>query len=197
MNSKWKNDLIKSACTLVFLFFSYYLASKINLIVYIPIIKNILSEKVLFSMAVAIYTAFFNFMMFTYLSYRTQISIRILEKRDESGIIKVTDKPRTIVAKIEINDSLIKRGHITIQFPQWIDVMKSNDPYIKTLTPSKFKYSFEEGTTKIYPTFDITLSERHSVSEKEGEISAKFYGNIVKYEVTITNLKVHNKYNSK
>ncbi|MDI1940296.1 hypothetical protein QI512_06665, partial [Staphylococcus aureus] len=127
MNSKWKNDLIKSACTLVFLFFSYYLASKINLIVYIPIIKNILSEKVLFSMAVAVYTAFFNFMMFTYLSYRTQISIRILEKRDESGIIKVTDKPRTIVAKIEINDSLIKRGHITIQFPQWIDVMKSND----------------------------------------------------------------------
>lgn len=63
MNSKWKNDLIKSGCTLVFLFFSYYLASKINLIVYIPIIKNILSEKVLFSMAVAIYTAFFNFMM--------------------------------------------------------------------------------------------------------------------------------------
>ncbi len=58
MNSKWKNDLIKSACTLIFLFFSYYLASKINLIVYIPIIKNILSEKVLFSMAVAIYTAF-------------------------------------------------------------------------------------------------------------------------------------------
>lgn len=193
MNSKWKNDLIKSSCTLGFIFLSYYLASKINLFSYIPIIKNSLPKKALFSMAVAIYTAILNFIMFTYLSYRSQISIKILDKKDESDTIKIIDKPRTIVVKIEISNSLINKGYVIIRFPKWVDVMKSNDPYIKTITTSKFKYSFEEGTTKIYPTFDITLSERHSISEKEGEISAKFHGNKVKYEVTIANLKVHNK----
>ncbi|WP_231911338.1 hypothetical protein [Staphylococcus hominis] len=134
--------------------------------------------------------------MFSYLSYRSQISIKILDKKDESDTIKIKDKPRTIVVKIESNDSLIKNGYVIISFPKWVDVMKSNDPYIKTITASKFKYSFEEGTTKMYPTFDITLSERHSTSEKEGKIIAKFHGNKVKYEVTITNLKVHNKGNS-
>lgn len=193
MNNRWSTDLIKSFFTLIFIFLSYLISNKFNIISNLSIISNNLPEKAVFTMGVAVYTAILNFLLFSFLSYRSRILVRVLDKKDKSDRIKILEKPRSIVVEIEINDTSINKGKVTIKFPEWIDVMKSNDPAIKTITPHTFDYLFEERTNKLSVHFDINLNILYLNSEREGEISADFHGNRIKYGTTIKNLKIHNK----
>lgn len=189
MNNKWTNDLLKASFTFIFIIGSYFFASKYS----IPISKNIIPQNMIFNVNVALYTSILNFLLFLFLSFRTVVSISAIDNKDKSSIIKLDKKPRKIAVKVEINGNTDNsKGKIIVNFPKWVDVTKTNDPDIKTMSQYKYSYDLKNNTKSFTFYFDINLNTQYEESTRNSEIEVFFKGNRIRYSKNTKNLKIHN-----
>lgn len=189
MSNKWSTDLLKASFTIMFVLISYPLAIFLNVGAIVPL----LPKKLEFPFSIAVYTALLNFLLFLYLSSRTTIKATVIEKIDKSNKIKISSKPRKIAVKTEIlGNNKAVTGELLITFPDWIDVTKTNDPGIKTITQSMYSYDLSNGSSTYTCYFDINLKEVHMNAEREDKIKVEFKGNKLRYGKDMNHLTVHN-----
>ncbi|CAM3959954.1 Uncharacterised protein [Staphylococcus xylosus] len=194
MNNKWKADLLKAIFTFIFILLSYFCAINFNIMCIFPFLTHFFPQDIIFTMSVALYTSIFNFILFLFLSFRSMVDMKVIDSRDKSNTIKLDGKPRKISVKVDIlgNTSNVK-GHVFVYFPDWIDVTKTNDPEIKTISQYIYGYNLKNNTNSFTFNFDININALYEESVRESEIKVDFKGCKIKYGKNVTNLKIHNR----
>ncbi len=189
MNNKWTTDLLKASFTIIFVLISYFFATIFSVGAFVSFIP----KKLEIPFSIAVYTAILNFLLFFCLSFRTTIKSTVTDKSDKSNKIKISRVPRKIAIKTEIlgNDMAIK-GELLIIFPEWIDVTKTNDPGIKTISQSEYCYDLTNSSSTYTCYFDINLNELYLDAEREDKIKVEFKGNKLRYGKDMNHLTVHN-----
>ncbi|GIN59872.1 hypothetical protein J8TS2_41910 [Lederbergia ruris] len=123
----------------------------------------------------------------------------IIERKDKSDKIRLDDKPRSTVVRINVNGNLNKiKNNVVVVFPQWIDVMAKGSPDLKQSENDSQKYLI--GLSSIAQNsanevgifyFDITINPIYEETGREGEILAKVNGNKFRYAKSVKKLTVH------
>lgn len=196
MQDKLQTDIVKSLMTALFAGISYLFCGMFQITKYFLTFSD---KKWHITVSVAIYTALLNAIFLYIISKRTLISVEIMERKDKSNTIKLSDKPRAIAIKVVARGNLKKiSGDIVITFPKWIDVTPKGSPDLKPdpkdtqrflISLTDFlKDSPNEGGTFF---FDINMNETYINTERIGTIQASFSGSSLRYAKDFKSMSLH------